>query len=422
MQILKEVYPNKLRSLSVLSDDAVSVTVMILVAVGSRYESENEMGLAHFVEHTIFKGTKTRPSSKQIGIEIESLGGSSNAFTAYDYTGYYIKAPAENFEKTFEILADMFQNSLFAAEEIEKERGVIIEEIKMYEDRPASKIMQTWNAALYDGNSLGRDIAGTEASVAAMQQQQFTDFLQKHYYAENTLVVVAGKVAQEKVIENTRRLLGNLPQMQSTPSSYTDFTKSTEELPAENKLININKDVEQSHIVLGGYALQRNHKDRFALRVADTILGSGFGSRLFQVIRDELGLAYYVYSRLSSYNDTGNFVVGMGIKQGKEQLAIDAVLKELENIVSGSFAENEFVRAKNYVLGGMVTEMETTEDIASFYGMRDLLGMEELTIQEIKEKIAAVQLDEVVGIARQIYTPENYTLASLTRSPLQLKL
>lgn len=413
MEIIKQQYASGLRSLSVLSKDTEAVTVMFLVAVGSRYESDAESGLAHFVEHTLFKGTPSRPTSKQIGMEIESLGGSSNAFTSYDYTGYYIKSPALNFAKSFEILADIFQHSQFKQEELDKERGVIIEEIRMYEDKPQTKLNEEWLHNFFQGNTLAKDIAGTIESVKAMQREQFLQFIEKHYYGQNVLLVVAGNVEQAEVEKLVAQHCGEIkPRGERAASAFGKFSFDANKV---EKQLKITKDVEQTHLIIGGLGLEREHPDRFALNVANTILGSGFGSKLFQVIRDELGLAYYVYSSLTQFSDTGLFAVGMGVDSRRVDEALAAAKKEILAVAAGEFDQAEFERAKNFLLGGLVTDLETSEDLAMFYGMQELLQQEKLTLDEVRDRIMAVQIGDITRVAQQYFKADNLYTAQLSR-------
>ncbi len=420
MQIIKKKYKNGLRNLNVLTQDTQAVTIMFLIAVGSRYENKDEKGLAHFVEHTIFKGTKKRPSSKQIGMEIESLGGSSNAFTSYDYTGYYIKVPAVNFLSSFEILSDMFKNSLFSAKEIEKERGVIIEEIRMYEDRPTSKVAQVWFQNFFQDNNLGENITGKIENIKTIKQSQFFEFINKHYYAENVLLVISGNVDEGQINKGIEKFCMDIPsykQKSKDEVNKSNFEKfEFQETEKRKKNIEIEKQVEQAHIVLGGKGIKRDDESRFAFQVANAILASGFGSRLFQVIRDELGLAYYIYSKISAFEETGVFTIGLGVDKGRVDKAIEAVKEQLKQIKETNFTKKEFERAKNYLLGNLVTELETSDDIASFYGMQELLQTKQYSLQETKEKILHVSLEDISEITNQVFNEENYYTAILRNS------
>ena len=210
MEFYSKTFSNKLRSLVIHDIDSLSVSILLLVRVGSRFENEETSGIAHFVEHTIFKGTKKRPKTKQIAMEVEQLGATMNAFTSYDYTGYYIKVPKEKFAGAFEVLADMFLNSTFKQEEIEKERGTIIQEINMYEDTPQRNIWDVFENFIYDGNTLGRDIVGSKKNVASLQRKNFVDYIKKHYTADRTIVCVAGKFDKKKIISETEKYFGSL--------------------------------------------------------------------------------------------------------------------------------------------------------------------------------------------------------------------
>ena len=418
MKIINQTYPNGLRSLSVLSKDTQAVTVMFLVAVGSRHEEVGEEGLAHFVEHTIFKGTSKRPSSKVIGMEIESLGGSSNAFTSYEYTGYYIKAPAGNFTKTFDIISDMFQNSIFDENELNKEKGVIIEEIKMYEDRPTSKVSQIWSQNFFQDSKLGKEITGSIQSVSDMKRDKFFEFMKKHYYGENILIVVAGNADQSEIESLVEKHCMDIPNFQASGNTkktqtYTDDFNSQPSYSPEKRII-LGKDVQQTHVILGGKSFPKEHPDRYKLQVVNSLLAEGFGSRLFQVIRDELGLAYYIYSRLSSFREVGVFNVGMGVDTKRVDEAIDAVKKELREILDSNFTKEEFERAKNFLLGNIITDLESSEDIATFYGMQELLQKETHTIEDVKQNISSVNFDDVYDIASQVFQEDAFYTAILS--------
>ncbi|MFW5703019.1 MAG: M16 family metallopeptidase [Candidatus Dojkabacteria bacterium] len=395
-----------------LNSDSEAVTVMFLVSAGARHEEESEQGIAHFVEHTIFKGTENRPDSKEIGIEIETLGGQANAFTAQDYTGYYIKAPARNFNDTIEILTDLFLNSTFPEEEIAKEKGVIIEEIRMYEDQPMQKITHAWQDNFFQDHPLARDIAGTEESVGDMQVQQFRRFIEKQYSASNVLLVVAGKADQEQ-IENfiEQSIEPNISPGEKNEIEQFVFSKSDK----RKKELVLEKDVQQTHYMLGGLGLNRNHEDRYIWQTLITLLGNGFGSRLFQTVREDLGAAYYVYARGLSFQDTGVFQIGMGVDFAKLNSAKDAVRVELEKLVNGEIAEKDILRAKNYLLGNIVTDMETSDDLASFYGMQRLLSTQQLSIEEIKQRLLSVNSEDLSRVAQTIFTEENKFEALLKR-------
>ena len=411
MKISTKQLSNKLKVLSVFDKDSQSVTIMALVRVGSRFEVDSQAGLAHFVEHTFFKGTKNRATSKIIGTEIESMGGNTNAFTSHDYTGYFIKVPKEKFKNAAEILSDMINNALFDEKEIEKERGVIIEEIRMYEDMPRSKAAEVFTEKLYGKHPLGRLITGSVKTVTDMKRSDFLEFVKENYVGENMMVVAAGGVENDIVETELSKLFGDLPA-----GKFADY-KKFEGRKVEAEVVIQNKAVEQTHLVLGGLGMNRKDKDRFALQVGNAVLSEGFGSKLFQVIRDELGLAYYIYSGLDMLDETGSYGVMMGVDNKRAGLAVSAVIEELKKLKKGDFDNSELDRARNFLVGNLVTELETTDDLAHWHASQELLVGEVLTIDEVKGKLLSVTRDDIVKVWSKILSPDNFLVAGI--SPLK---
>jgi len=378
-----------------------SVTIMVLVKTGSRNEIDSQAGLAHFVEHMFFKGTKNMPSSKDIGLAIENIGGTSNAFTSYEYTGYYIKIPKINYNKAIEILGDMLINSIYSPEEIVKESGVIVEEINMYEDMPMHKVQRIFQEKLFKDNALGRDIAGSIKTVKSFKKKHFVDFRNKYYQAKNLLVVVAGDVDKKNVIDKIN-------------SSFVFLNDQFEESKLSAKKSSLNNVLEvisdkniQSHIVLGGFANKKMHADRYALRVTSTILSGGFGSLLFQEIREKLGLAYYVRFSFSSFSDIGKYSLSMGVDTERYEQAISGVIDVLNRIKKGDFSDIDINRSKNYLLGHYTTGLEASDDIALFYGLQKLLTNEIESIGKISKEILSVTKDDIIKSFSKIFVKNN---------------
>ena len=414
MVINKKTLKNKLKLLTVTDKDSQSVSIMILVRVGSRFEDKKQNGIAHFVEHTFFKGTKKRPSSKQIGMEIENLGGSSNTFTSSDYTGYYIKVPKEKFKKSAEILADMIKNSLFDKKEIDKERGVIVEEIRMYEDTPQRKAPDVFDENLFGDHPLGKLTTGTVQSVSSMPRQAFLDFVKNYYVGENMMVVTAGGIEWEEARDEMESLFGSIPK--------GDFAKyeKYEERKVNSEVHITEKKIEQTHLVIGGFGLNRKSKDRFIYQVGKAVLSDGFGSRLFQVIRDELGLAYYVYSYLHMMDEIGAYMVGVGVDNKRAEKAVEAVLEQLKQLSIGKFDDDELERAQNYLVGGLVTGLESSDEVASWHGIQDLLIGEVLSVEQVKKEILSVNRDDIVRVWGKLIRDDNIMLAGISpRSDLE---
>ncbi|MBD3362116.1 hypothetical protein GF362_00165 [Candidatus Dojkabacteria bacterium] len=408
MSVSLEKLENGMRVLYIPQESMLSTTIMILVKVGSRYEDKVNNGIAHFVEHMFFKGTKKRPSSKAIGMAIERIGGNSNAFTSFDYTGYYIKVPKENLSEALKILADLMKNGLFKQEEIEKERGVIKEEIRMYEDNPMRKVSSLWFSEFFGDTPLGRDIAGTIESVDSMDRKFFMDFVDKYYVGDNILLTVSGGTEKEKTKELIIKNFSDLPNGSS--KKFQNYEKQER----KSKIKNFHKPLEQSHLILGGYSFPRDYQNKYTLKVGQAILSQGFGSRLFQVIRDKLGLAYYIYSKHQNLEEIGVFQIGLGVENSKVKLAVRALIEELRHIFKGNFDQEELERAKNYLLGGLVTDMENTDDFAVWYGLQELLMNRYDTIDEVKKQILGVQKNDVIDEMQKIYSGQNLLLVGLT--------
>jgi predicted Zn-dependent peptidase len=374
---------------------------MVMVSVGSRHETDKIAGIAHFVEHTIFKGTSKRPTSKQIGMEIELLGGNSNAFTSNDYTGYYIKAPAGKQKEALEILSDMLKNSLFAKAEIEKERRVIIEEIKMYEDIARSKVDDIFMHDVYRSHPMAREITGSVASLNGLNREDLEDFVKQNYTGSNMLISIAGNLELETMEKLVEEYFGKLPQGIKAP-----FEKVSKHA-LSGKVNFVNKKLEQTHLIFGGFGYPRKNDKRYAYQVGNAILSYGFGSRLFQVLRDELGLAYYVDSGIPAFSDHGLFKIAMGVDSKRVGIAVNSALKELSSLKTGDFSKQEFERAKNFLIGSLITQLETSEDLGSWFGSQKLLRDELVTGEETIKRITKVTKDEVLAAWAPLLTPQN---------------
>ena len=321
----KVTLENGLRLLVIPMSQVRSVTALFLIGAGSRYETKELCGISHFLEHMAFKGTKKRPSSFQISSLIEGIGGEFSAFTSKDHTGYYIKAAAEHLPLLLDVLSDMLLNSLFAEEEIDRERGVIIEEINFREDTPVVKIGDVFERLLYGKTPLGWDVAGKKEVIKKITRRDFLDYTKKLYAPENCVVVVAGKVGQEV----TRLVEKYLGSWEKRPFKRFERVEDKQEKPA---LSLVYKKTEQVHFCLGVRAYPLSHPDRFALSVLTAILGKGMASRLFMEIREKRGLAYYIRSFAERYQDVGYFVTQAGVDIKRVEEAVRVVLGEYSKI------------------------------------------------------------------------------------------
>ncbi len=401
-------FQNGIDLLQILDPNAHSVTILIFVNVGSRYEHKAISGIAHYVEHTFFKGSEKYPNSKVLGMEIEKLGGSSNAFTGYEYTGYYIKVPKDNFVKAVEIISDLIKNPLFPNQEVEKERGVIVEEIRMYDDIPMRKVDQQFMSELFGGNPLGRDIAGSIETVSSMGRNEILDFVASNYTGENLDVVIAGNADQSDINKIEEFFQGI---SQGSKNEFEKFSSYEREL----KTSKIQKDLEQTHIVIGGFGKSRGDEMKYPIKLGNTILSSGFGSILFQSIREDLGLAYYIKSSHNFFHDCGYWSVNMGVDNTRIQQAVDKVVEKLKDFVDGEFDEDDIDRAKNYYLGNLVTELESTDEKAYWYGTQFLLENKIKSVGEIKSMIMDITKDEIIEAWVDVLSEKGFRVVSLSK-------
>jgi len=399
---------NGINCLAIHDNDCPSVTTTILVKTGSRYETVHESGIAHLIEHMIFKGTKLRGNSKIIANDIELMGGHMNAFTSQEYTGFYLKAPKQNFLKVLDVLSDIFKNSIFPEGELIKEKSVIYEEIKMYEDMPMEKVNDQFLEKLFINHPLGRNIAGTKESLEKISRQDCLDFIDKYYSNKNIVIVVAGGFS----FDGLQKSLNELFRGEDNKKEISFQIAKTRQL--DNEYFEFNKKIEQSHIVMGGFLGPRKIETRISLLLGDIILSGGFGSKLFQRIREDLGLAYYIGLNINQFKDIGYYSINMGVDPSKKQLAIDNVNIEINKFLKGEVEPIELERAKNYLIGNLSTNLETSEELASWYGIRFLLDGEIQYLEDFIKRVDKTGLDDILSIWTQYLKPENSLTVCLT--------
>lgn len=396
---------NNLKILSRHIPEARSVTVLILVRTGSRYEEKRTNGIAHFAEHMFFKGTKKRPTTLDISSLIDGIGGEFNAFTSKEYTGYYIKARAKKFDLLLDVLSDMLRNSKFEKAEIERERGVINEELRMYLDTPVRHIGDVYENLLFGDQPLGWDIIGTLKSLANIKREDFLKFQDSYYSPENMIVSIAGGVSHDDIKSTTNKYLGKLNSKKTANYLPVKFSQNK---PAV-KLVN--KKTEQSHLALGFRAYPIGHKNHYKLVVLNAILGSSMSSRLFIQLRERRGLAYYVRSMPEEYHDAGSFVVQAGVAPANIEEAIKVILAEFKEITKVEVKADELKRAKEHIKGRLVLELEDSRELALIFGMQQLLEGKIRTTDEIFKNIDAVSAQDIQNVAKDIFKTEGLNLA-----------
>ena len=387
-----------------------SVAVGIWVKVGARYEQLRISGIAHFTEHLLFKGTKTR-SARKIKESIEGLGGVFNAFTGEESTCYFVKILKDHFELTFDVLADMIKNSLFRAQDIERERTVILEEIKMYQDLPQQFVQERMNQLLWPDQSLGRNVAGTLETVSGIKHADFLDFNRKFYHPSNLLVTVCGDVPAEHVIEQAQKhFSGNRA---GQPSRFSP-ANSSQNRP---RFDFFTKETEQTHVVIGFHGPARTNTEKFKIALLNIILGGNMSSRLFEEVREKRGLSYEIKSSLYFFQDAGGFTVSEGVEKKKLPLSIRVILNELRKIRNKPVGEQELRRAKDYYLGQLYLALEDTLDQMVWLGEKVMYLGEPPTREEIREKIEAVTARDIQAIAGRYLRTNNLNLAVVGPTP-----
>ncbi len=394
-----------------------SVAVGIWVKVGARYEPRNLSGIAHFTEHLLFKGTKNR-SARKLKESIEGLGGVFNAFTGEESTCYFVKILKEHFSLTLDILSDMIKNSLFRVQDIERERTVILEEIKMYQDQPAQMVQERMNQLLWPNQSLGRFIAGTHETVSAIKRSDFLEFSRKFYHPRNILVSVCGDVLSDGVLEEVK---GHFPDGTNGKLSHFSKADSRQHKP---RFDFFEKDTEQTHVVMGFHGPARTSHDKFKFGLLNVILGGNMSSRLFEEVREKRGLSYEIKSSLYFFQDTGAFTISEGVERKKLPLSIEVILKELRKIHKKPVGEQELKRAKDYYLGQLYLALEDTLDQMLWLGEKTMyLGRVPLRT-EIQSEIEKVTAHDIQEIANKYLRTENLNLAIVgsTPDPTQRKI
>ena len=387
-----------------------SVAVGIWVKVGARYEQLRISGIAHFTEHLLFKGTKTR-SARKIKESIEGLGGVFNAFTGEESTCYFVKILKDHFELTFDVLADMINHSLFRPQDIERERTVILEEIKMYQDLPQQFVQERMNQLLWPDQSLGRNVAGTLETVSGIKRADFLDFNRKFYHPANLLVTVCGDVPAEHVIEQAQKhFSGNRA---GQPSRFSP-ANSSQNRP---RFDFFTKETEQTHVVIGFHGPARTNTEKFKIALLNIILGGNMSSRLFEEVREKRGLSYEIKSSLYFFQDAGGFTVSEGVEKKKLPLSIRVILNELRKIRNKPVGEQELRRAKDYYLGQLYLALEDTLDQMVWLGEKVMYLGEPPTREEIREKIEAVTARDIQAIAGRYLRTNNLNLAVVGPTP-----
>ncbi len=405
MKFNKITLKNGLRVITVPMPDNPAVTVLVMVETGSEYEKKEISGLSHFLEHMMFKGTPRRPKAIDIAHELDSLGAHYNAFTGNEYTGYYAKVSAQHIDKALDIVSDVYLNPLLDEKEIEKEKGVIVEEIRMYQDMPQRHIHSIFNDLVYGDQPAGWNIAGNEESVKSFKKGDFKKYLGEHYVAESTIVTVSGSFDEKEVLEKIEKLFTNI--------SVSPKDKKTKVMEAQDapKLALKFKETDQAHLVLGVRSFDAKSEYDTALSVLGTLLGVGMSSRLFQKLREEMGVGYYVRASHDACTDHGLFTISAGIDTKRIDEVIAVLIVECKKIIEEPISEQELKKVKDYICGSFVLGFETSDARAEYVAINEILKDKIASLDEEIEKIKKVTVEEIKDIAKKIFIDKNLNMA-----------
>ncbi len=403
----KEKLKNGVDLITVPQKGTRAVVVLVLVKTGSKYEEREVMGISHFLEHMLFKKTEKRPSPLDIAETLDRVGGSYNAFTSEDFTGYYAKVDREKLDLALDWVSDIYLNSLLPEEEIEKEKGVIAEEINMRYDNPMTYTQVLWQRLLYGDQPAGWDVAGTKESVAGISKEDLEEYMKTQYSAENTLVVLAGdikhKEGKSKIEDYFNEING------SKPKKKTEVFES--QTSPEVSLLT--RDTDQTHLALGFRGFRDARPERYTQEVIATFLGGMMSSRLFTEVRERLGLAYYIQAAASSNPDTGYLVSRAGLDNSNAERGIVAILNEFSKLKKEKVSERELKKAKDYIKGKTTLKLESSDSVAFYYGRQALLERSILTPKELFKRIDAVTAEEIMEVSRDMFTIDNLNLAMI---------
>jgi predicted Zn-dependent peptidase len=405
LQFEKYKLANGVRVILVPDDKAVSTIAQVLVETGSKYETKKLNGISHFVEHMVFKGTKKRPSTKIIAEEIDAVGGQMNAFTGQEETGYWIKVPSKHSKLALEVVADIYLNPLLDEKEVEKERGVILQEMAMINDSPGRKIEDVFMDLLYGDQPAGWSIIGTEKSVKKIQASDLRKYMQKKYSPQKTVVTVAGNFDVVKMKEVIEKFFGAKKRQRGGVMRKIVENQSKPQIKIENK------ETDQTHLILGFRTFDMFDKRRYALSLLSGILGGGMSSRMFLKLREREGLAYYIHTANELSLDSGVFVVQAGVGHNNLKKAVKLILQEIKKISQKQVSQRELKKAKDKLEGGVLMGLETIQARAGFVANQELHRKEIKTVDYILEQYKKVTVADIQKVARDIFRNSKLNLA-----------
>jgi predicted Zn-dependent peptidase len=402
-RIRRETFTNGLRLVTEAMPHVRSVSIGVWLTRGSRHEPLEHAGIAHFVEHMLFKGTATR-TAEDIAQQVDSIGGQLDAFTSKEYAGYYVKVLDEHLPVAVDVLADLVSNPVFAPDDIEREQKVVLEEIKMVEDTPDDLVHEIFAQSYWHGHPLGRPILGTPESVSALDQPTLQRYFKDTYVASNFVVVAVGNLDHDVVKALVEEKLGATPASGQSPMDSVPLVQPSIEIRQ--------KDLEQSHVCFGTVALPQNHPDRYTAYALNTVLGGSMSSRLFQNVRERRGLAYAVFSSLSAYQDVGALSIYAGCGNDAVAELVDVVVGEIRQMRQ-TMPPDELRRAKDHLKGSLMLNLESTSSRMSHHARQEIYRDRADTLDEMLAAIERVSVEEVQRLAAQFFDGQPLALTVL---------
>jgi len=401
----KTTLDNNLRLITIPVEHSNSVTVLILVGTGSKYETKDINGMSHFLEHMFFKGTEKRPNTLLISETLDRIGGQYNAFTSKEVTGFWAKVDKKHTDVALDWISDMFLNSKFEADEIEREKGVVIEELNMYLDTPTVYVSELFEDLLYGDQPAGWRIVGEKENILAYNREKLIDYYKNHYSTKNTVVCVAGDVNQKEIEDKMKDYFKNFETIE--PSEKV-ATKEEQEKPAS---LFHDKKTDQTHFCLGVRAYDMYDSRRYALSIISVILGGNMSSRLFISVRERNGLAYYIHTSVETATDAGYLVTQAGIKNNSLEKAVELVLNEYRDIRDGKITEDDLQKAKDYIRGTTALSLDSSDAQASYYATQEVMNQEVMTPEKKLEMFDKVSIDDIKKVAEDIFKSEKLNLS-----------
>ncbi len=411
MTFKRTVLPNGLRIITVPITGAPTATVLAMVEAGSKYENHTTNGLSHFLEHMCFKGTLKRPTAKDISHELDALGAQYNAFTSEEFTGYWAKAAKEHVPLLLDVVSDIYLNSTFPAAEIEKEKGVIVEEINMYHDMPQRHVQELFMKVLYDDQPAGWSIAGTKETVRSFGRDDFLHYRTEHYVAPATTIIVAGGFSERVVLKQLTKIFGTVRRAKKGAKVPVTEVQKAPAIVVERR------PTDQSHIVIGVRAYKAGHKRQVAAEVLTALLGSGMSSRLFLRLREEMGIGYYVRAGYDALTDHGILAVSLGCDTKRVGEALDAILAEFKKLKTDLVGAEELAKTKQHLAGALLLDLEGSDRIAEFYGHQEVLRRPLKKPEQLIAEIKKVTAADVRRVAQDLFVDTKLNFAGVGPLP-----